>query len=154
MNGVSKLTTVEEVTLVTFDHAPASPAFLSDFFRLAAEKRINIDMVSQTAPQGGNISLSCTIMDHELTDILAVNSALKGKYPALRAASNAGNAKIVLNGDMKDSYGVMDRVISLFAEKQVEINLITTSEDEISILISGSSLGKVIPSLKERFAID
>ena len=90
MNGVSKLTTVEEVTLVTFDHAPASPAFLSDFFRLAAEKRINIDMVSQTAPQGGNISLSCTIMDHELTDILAVNSALKGKYPALRAASNAG----------------------------------------------------------------
>ena len=119
MNGVSKLTTVEEVTLVTFDHAPASPAFLSDFFRLAAEKRINIDMVSQTAPQGGNISLSCTIMDHELTDILAVNSALKGKYPALRAASNAGNAKIVLNGDMKDSYGVMDRVISLFAEKQV-----------------------------------
>ena len=51
MNGVSKISVCDEIALVSFQRIPSDIATLASIFTRLANAKVNLDMISQTAPQ-------------------------------------------------------------------------------------------------------
>ena len=137
MNGATKITVSDDITLVNLIDIPTDLVFASEIFGLFASHNINIDMISQSTPSSDQFNLSFTVPGTELENTLVIASAIREKYPKVKIAVNSGNSKIELyDEEMKNTYGVAYKAMKALADAKVIVNLITTSEVEISFLIS------------------
>lgn len=154
MNGVSSLHVVEEITLVTFSKIPSDINFVGDLLTMVSDRQINIDMISLTNTHSGFNSLSFTVLDKDLGELLEITAGIKNRYPAIKPLISSGNAKISLFGEeMRELYGVAAKAISAVSSVGTDIRLITTSEVDISLLIAEASLLDIIAVLKETFSL-
>ena len=77
MNGVSKITVTDDVALLTFHNIPNDWKILSQIFTGLADAQVNLDMISQTAPQGHQIDLSFTLRAGQLVEVLGLINRFK-----------------------------------------------------------------------------
>lgn len=154
MNAITKISTCEDVVLITLRNFPVDMQFISGIFSKIAQKGINVDMISQTAPIGGKIDLSFTIGEDDLGNMLDVMTTLRGQLPKLKSDICSGNCKISLYGDlMKEIPGVAANVFDVLAGAGADIRLITTSEVDISVLVPKSDFGNVIEILQKTYNV-
>jgi aspartate kinase len=151
MDALTKITLNEDVALVTLRNSPSDMKFFSRVFGEIARKGINVDMISQTAPLGGLTSLSFTVPDESLGDILEIFARFRAEYPGIKSDISGGNCKISFFGEqMRYMPGVAANVFEAIAGMKVDIIIITTSEIDISVLIPKSdyeSFSNVFESL-------
>ncbi|MFR9190281.1 MAG: ACT domain-containing protein [Anaerotruncus massiliensis (ex Togo et al. 2019)] len=104
MNGVSKITVTEDVALVTFRRVPNDLGVLASIFTQLADAKVNLDMISQTAPQGHRIDISFTLHSSQLIEVLGLATRFQAAHELKPMVSN-GNCKI---GSAEDAqrYGV------------------------------------------------
>ena len=142
------LTVTESVSLITLHKSPADIHFISFVFSLIADVGINVDMISQTAQLGGEISISFTINDEDLAKVLSLSAKLRADYPKVKLVVSNGNAKISLYGEeMRDIPGIAAKAFKSIATVNADVRLITTSEVDISILVTQSDLQTVLDVL-------
>lgn len=148
MNTVTKITTCEDVALITLRNSPADMQFIAKVFNLIADKGINVDMISQTAPLGGHINLSFSINGDDLGGVLKIFADLRNEIPELKSDISAGNCKISIYGElMSDLPGVAASTFDVIAALSADIRLITTSEVDISILVPKADFDTVYEAL-------
>lgn len=136
MEAISKITLTENVALITLRNSPSDMKFISHVFSKIAQKGINVDMISQTAPLGNKTDLSFTVSDDSLGDILDIFAQLRVEYPSIKSDISGNNCKISLFGEqMMYMPGVAAKVFETIAEMSFDIIIITTSEIDISLLI-------------------
>lgn len=154
MDTVNKITTCEDVVLITLRNSPADMKFIAKVFKMIAGKGINVDMISQTAPLGGRINLSFTVSGEDLGVVLELFAVLRNEIPDLKTDVSAGNCKISIYGEpMRDIPGVAASVFEVIADISADIRLITTSEVDISILIPKSDFENTYEKLTDAFNI-
>lgn len=154
MYGIDQMTVTEDVALVTFHRVPAKLPLIAGIFQAVGESGINIDMISQTTPQGGWVSLSFTVSGEELPKMMALTAQLKERYPEIRPLLSSGNVKLSLYGrEMVQMHGVAAAAIQTVSQVIEHIYLITTSELDISFLIPASDLPAASQALQEHFAL-
>lgn len=143
----------EDVTLITFNKVPSDLLFVSQIFTEFGNERLNIDMISQTAPCSGYVSISFTADGAQLRNVLDIAAKFREKFPALKPLVSSGNCKITVSSElMRDSYGIAAKAFSALSQAGVDLLLITTSESEISLLISQSNLFGAQSALEEAFS--
>ncbi len=153
MNGVSKITVTEDVALVTFRRVPNDLGVLASIFTLLADAKVNLDMISQTAPQGHRIDISFTLHSSQLIEVLGLATKFQAAHGLKPMVSN-GNCKIELCGEeMRDMYGVASAAIAAVARTDAELTLISTGEVEISLLVPQSSCDEAVRALEEAFGV-
>ena len=109
---------------------------MAGVFSDLASAGINVDMISQTAPQGRTVDLSFTIPSCDLLAVLDILNHFREAHPSVRPMMSNGNCKIQLYGDqMRELCGVAASVVSAVAQSGADLMLITTSEVDISLLI-------------------
>ena len=149
MQGIERITVSESVALITLHKSPVDIHFIATVFSLIAEADINVDMISQTAPLGGEISISFTIHDEDLTKVLNLSAKLREAAQDVKMIVSNGNAKISLYGEkMRDLPGIAAQAFGRIASTNADVRLITTSEVDISILVTQSDLQTVLEALK------
>lgn len=154
MNGVSRIDYQEDVALVSFGGLPAGIALTAEIFSAFSDAGIVIDMISQTAPVGDRTSVSFTCSGSDMVKVLEISKRLSESYPALKPMVSSGNCKIQLYGEeMREAHGVFASVLNAISGTEVELRQITTSEVDISLLVSGAHLDTALPLLKQRFGI-
>ncbi len=154
MYGVSKASATESITLVSFTKVPADFLHMSGFFEKVAEHGVNIDMISQTAPQSGAINISFTAPDRDLPKLMELIGSFRKQHPEIQTLVSSGNVKISLYGDeMRHTPGVAAKAISTVSSATDTIYLITTSEIDISFLIADESLPNVQEAIEKAFAL-
>ncbi|MDD2955641.1 MAG: hypothetical protein PHD67_04925 [Oscillospiraceae bacterium] len=154
MNGVSQISLLEDVSLVTFHQIPADLLFLGEVLQEFAREKVNIDMISQSAPTGGHVSVSFTVPSGELPQVLTVIGLIRKKYPAAKPFVASGNSKVALYGnEMKDMYGVAAAAIRAVAASGGEVTMITTSEVDISLLMTDCHLEDALAALEAEFGV-
>lgn len=132
MNGVSKITSAENVMLVSFTDLP--PVFMVEILSALADAGIVVDMISQTTPSGANIRFSFTASFHHFDATIKTIGAVAQGRPSPMVSG--GYSKINLFGeDMVDSVGVAARALTVLLEKNIDIAMITTSDLDISLLV-------------------
>lgn len=143
----------EDVTLITLSDSPADIHFISSIFDCIAEAGISVDMIAQSAPIGDRTSLSFTVSDDDMRKALDVVSSLRISHPSLRPSISSGNVKVsVYSERMRTEPGIASKVFSAAASSDVDIRLVTTSEVDISLLITQPEAETLSEAVKAAFS--
>ena len=152
MSGTT-ISTVNGVTLVTLQSSPSNVSFISDVLEKIAARDINIDMISMAPTHGSVTTLSFTILDSDLVNMIGFTSELK-KAMDIKAIISSVNHKIsVYDLGMKNTPGVAARVFRAISGSDADIRLITTSEVEIALLVSEADYDTVLEALQKEFGV-
>lgn len=142
----------ESVSAVSFNNVPLNKTVMEDTLRTVAGAGINVDMISMTAPTSEIFSFGFTVNDDDMPKLLAAVKNLRengGVAPMI----NSGNRKIVIQtGEMTDTVGFAARVFEILNRLNAMILMITTSVDEISVLIRDADADAVVAAFEKEFA--
>lgn len=145
------ISTISNITLVTLQASPAKVDFLAEVFERISEKKINVDMISMAPTRGAVTELSFTISDDDLIDTLKFTTELK-KDLAVNAIISSVNHKIsVYDVAMKNSHGIASKLFTAIRKSDADIRLISTSEVEISLLVSEADFDTVYAAILKEF---
>ena len=149
MSASTVISTVDNITLVTLQDFPANVASISKVFEAISQCGINIDMISMAPTHGATTGLSFTISDEDLIGILGFTSKLK-QEPDMDVIVSSVNHKIsVYDPVMKNTPGIAAQVFRAISGTDADIRLITTSEGEISLLVTEADFDTVRNALQE-----
>ena len=138
------ITVTENVSAVTFNNVPLYKTIMEDTLTAVAEAGINIDMISMTAPTSERFGFGFTLDDDDMPKLLTVVKRLKEKHD-ITPMINSSNRKIVIKtGEMEAQAGFAAKVFKACENICADVMLITTSVDEISLLV-GDSFAASLP---------
>jgi aspartokinase len=156
MNGqpISKIIYCPNITLVTLPTVAHDSQMISTILTTISDNGINVDMISQSAPQGSDISISFTISSDTMGALLPIVNSLKPQFPELRPEVLNGAAKInFYDADMVNTPGVAAKVFSVLSESGIQVYMITTSTVDISILVLEHDLDAALEICREKFGV-
>lgn len=148
MLTVPSITTSSDITLITLQNCPSDLSFIADVFRRIADCGVDVDMISLAPTQGAYTAVSFTISDNALGKVLAFTSELHEKSN-IKTIVSSGNCKIsVYDQGMKNSPGVAAKVFAAAAAAGTDIRIITTSEVDISLLVTAADFNDALRALE------
>ena len=117
---VTKISYTNEITLISLS-LPDGRA-VAQVLGAFSEAGVNVDMISQTAPQGGAVRMSFSLSDRDLAEALTVLGKLRSGDKGLSPEILPGNCKIACyDADMVRTPGVAAKVFALLSEANVPI---------------------------------
>ncbi|MCM0649593.1 aspartate kinase [Clostridium swellfunianum] len=148
---VTGLATSDEDVAVTIRDISNDTNVLSNLFEAMASRRINVDMISQTAPVEGRVNISFTIPKDDLKECLSVIRTYASKN-SINIDEEITKFSIVGIG-MKTTSGVAAKMFRLFSSNNIEVKMITTSEIRITCAIRQEDKLKAINLVAEEFKL-
>ena len=134
IKSVTGLATSDDDVAITMEDINENINIVADIFTKLAEKQINVDMISQTAPINSRISLSFTIPKEDLQDGMKIIKGYATK-DKIKIDENLTKFSIVGMG-MKNTSGVAAKMLKIFSDNNIKIKMITTSEIRITCAIN------------------
>ena len=151
ITGISSTHNDAKVTLVGVKDRPGVAASI---FKPLSINSINVDMVVQNiSPNGKETDLTFTIKAEDLNKtkrIIQENKSIKFK----KVLFQKGVSKISIIGvGMITTPGVTFRMFQALANKKINIQVISTSEIKISVLINKKDAKKALATLHKEFKL-
>lgn len=141
------ITVNDDITLITLQNIPADINFIAEVFEKTASMGVDVDMISLSPVQSSRTSLSFTIKDDDLVKILSYTSKLDDG--SVKSIVSSGNCKISINDpQMENCPGVAAKVFGRAAQSGTDIRLITTSEAQISLLVTKSDFDSAFAGIQ------
>jgi len=153
MNIIERITVTEDATLISLNDSPADIRLVATIFEMIRDAGIDVDMISQSPPNGQHSSLSFTVSGDDFGGILDIVAKLRSVNPDLKISVSGGNCKISIFGEaMKCKPGVAAKVFKAAAAVNADLRMICTSETDISLLIVKADVDAVINAIRAEFA--
>ena len=144
-----KINVTENVSAVSFNNVPLNKTIMEDTLKIVAAAGVNVDMISMTAPTQEIFSFGFTVNDEDMPKMLGSVGELKAKG-VVSPMINSGNRKIVIKtGEMTETIGFAARVFEILNRLEAMILMITTGEDEISVLIRDADADAVVSAFEK-----
>jgi len=136
IRGVSLDKNQAKVTLV---RVPDQPGVAARIFKALGDATINVDMIVQNVSHGSGKPATDISFTVEKADLLKAQKVIEGLRPSVGfseviAAEKIGKLSIVGVG-MKSHSGVAGKMFDVLAQEGVNIEMISTSEIKISVVI-------------------
>ena len=141
---------------VTLTRIADRPGVAAGIFGPLADAAINVDMIVQSAAAGGTATdLTFTLPRDSLPRAVAVIEAAKGEIQYGDLLSDAGVVKVsVIGVGMRSHAGVAARMFSTLAEKGINIQVISTSEIKVSVVIAEEYAELALRALHTAYGLD
>ncbi|MCY6371125.1 aspartate kinase [Clostridium ganghwense] len=146
---ITGLATSDDDIAVTLRDIDANINILSNLFESVGSKKINIDMISQTAPINGKVNVSFTIPRDEQKECMEIIKNFS-KMQNISIDDDVTKFSVVGIG-MKNTSGVAAKMFRVFSENDIEVKMITTSEIRITCAISQQDKTKAIEIAAKEF---
>ncbi len=145
---ITGLATSDEDVAITID---IDENKVIELFESIANENVSMDMISQTSPRNGKISVSFTIPKEELE----LGKSIVAKYvPDSETLIDENITKLSLVGlGMKNTSGVASKVFSILNKNGIKIKLITTSEIRITCAISTNDKDLAVNEIAKEFNV-
>jgi len=152
ITGISCTQNDAKVTLVGVKDKPGIAASI---FKPLSESSINVDMVVQNiSANGKETDLTFTIKSDDLSKTRKItNFNKKIKFKKLLFDKNVSKVSIIGVG-MITTPGVTYRMFQALANQKINIQVISTSEIKISVLIDKKKIKKAIAALHKEFKLE
>ena len=131
------------------------PGVAASIFKPLYQNSINVDMVVQNISGLGketDLTFTINIDDLSKTHKLIIKNKLI-KYKKLIIDKNVSKVSVIGVG-MVTTPGVTYRMFKALAEKKINIEVISTSEIKISVLVNKKNLKKSVETLHKEFKLD
>lgn len=140
---------------VTVRNVPDVPGVAANVFGPLADAGVNVDMIIQNiSPDGKTTDMTFTVPRSDLMraqDVLSKVASLKGIE--VRTANNVAKVSVIGIG-MSSHSGVAQTMFKALADKGINIQVITTSEIKISVLIEEDYTELAVRSLHAAYGLE
>jgi len=153
--AITKAFLTYDISLVSIVNIPDDMEHICSVFACLAKYGINVDMISQSAPFQGRIDISFSIPSDYLSKTMLAFEETRKAIIDIQVEIDAYNTKISFYGDkMKEIPGVAAHLFSVFAKEKIMIKMITTSENDISILIYEKDTDKAVSLIRSEYELE
>ena len=121
---------------VTIIHVPDKPGIASRIFSEIAAHNVNVDMIVQNVSAEGTTDISFTTHADEVPKITSFLGPVVKEIGARDFTAQGGIAKLSVVGiGMRSHTGVAARMFEMLAKTGINIQMISTSEIKISVIV-------------------
>jgi len=141
---------------ITLTRVPDRPGVAAAIFGPLSDASINVDMIVQNVSQGGETTdLTFTVTKADLDRAMKVlnDNHATLKFGELRPDANVVKVSVIGVG-MRSHAGVAQRMFKTLAEKGINIQVISTSEIKVSVLIAEEYTELAVRSLHTAYGLD
>ncbi len=140
---------------VAIRHLADKPGIASQIFNTIAEANINVDMIVQNVSAEGFTDLTFTIPKSDLKKALKAVEQQAQKLGADKVEADEHIAKVSIVGvGMKSHAGVAARMFSTLAERKINIQMISTSEIRVSVIVAEQDMEPAVKALHAAFELE
>ena len=138
---------------ITLLGIPDKPGVAAKIFGTLADEDINVDMIVQNISSDGKYSdLTFTIAQTDLFKAKKCINRIKNDINIKNILPDSNVAKISIVGiGMRSNAGIAEDLFKALGKQKINIDLISTSEIKISVLISRRNLKKAINVLHKTY---
>jgi aspartate kinase len=134
---------------------PDRPGVMSLIFSKMAARKIPIDMVVQNVGTGGTAEVSFTVPEADLAETLTAAQEAVDELGSGSVRSGTNVAKVsAIGAGMRTHSGVAAQMFQSLALAQVNIDMITTSEIKISVLVARDKCDAALKAVHRGFNLD
>ena len=154
-NTVSGIAYTKDEAKITLSRVLDKPGVSSKIFGPLAKGNINVDMILQNISQDGKFAnLSFTLPRADLEKALKILKKEKSKigYKKIISSNNISKISVVGVG-MRSHAGVAQTLFDTLGKNKINIQVITTSEIKISILIDEEHTDLAVQKLHKAFKL-
>lgn len=149
VRGVTRDNDIARISIIGL---PDEPGIAFKIFSLLAQKRINVDIILQSIGRCNTKDLSFTVAKPNLDAALRILNdninSFKGK--SITYDDHISKVSIVGAG-MESNPGVAAKMFEALYDANINIQMISTSEIKISVLIDRDDSEKAVKAIHERF---
>ena len=151
---VSGISSSDNEANITLKGIPDKPGIAAKIFGFLADLNINVDMIVQNITDDGKFaSLTFTVPVEDCHK--AVNKLKQSKINFKQVKFDKNICKISIVGvGMKSNVGVAKKMFETLAKKNINIQVISTSEIKISVLISSKKKKTAIRELHKVYKLE
>lgn len=149
VSGVAKDKNVARLALIGLADEPGT-AF--KIFSLLAKKKINVDIILQSIGREETKDISFTVARgdaEEAKKILEENQEYIG-FKAIEMNTQVAKVSIVGAG-MVNNFGVASRMFEALSSAGININMISTSEIKVSVLVDERDADRAVQAVHDKF---
>ena len=130
------------------------PGIAFKVFDTLAKKNINVDVILQSIGRDGTKDISFTVNDNDLDDAVAALEANKARLTFQKIEANKEVAKLsIVGAGMMSNPGVAAKMFETLYNENVNINMISTSEIRVTVLIHEKDAERAMNAVHEAFGL-
>jgi len=139
---------------LTIAGVPDEPGIAGRIFSNIAAAHIIVDMIVQNASIGGTTDISFTIHEDELENARKILMPVVGEIGAKRLNTASGMAKLSVVGiGMRSHSGVAARLFECLGRSGINIQLVSTSEIKITVIIDEKDTERAAQLIHAEFGL-
>lgn len=149
IRGVAKDNNVSRISIVGLNDTPGV-AF--KVFNKLAQAKINIDIILQSVGRDGTKDITFTVTEDQSKDALNALEEIKDilEYKKIVADNSVSKVSIVGAG-METHPGVAAKMFEALSDANINIQMISTSEIKISVLIDQKDADRAVSAVHAKF---
>lgn len=139
---------------ITIDDVRDEPGIAGRIFSTVASGNISVDMIVQSVSEHGTTDLSFTIHENDLPAATELLTPVLKDVQATGLITKAGVAKLSVVGiGMRSHSGVAARLFDCLGRGGINIQLISTSEIKIAVVIDGQDVDRAAQLTHQEFGL-
>ncbi len=149
IRGVAKDANVARISIVGL---PDSPGIAFKVFSKLGQKKINVDIILQSVGRDGTKDITFTVPEDQAKDAMEVMEEVKALYNCEKVVCDEDVAKVSIVGTGMETHpGVAATMFEALYNAGVNIEMISTSEIKISVLIDKDKADKAVEAVHNAF---
>ena len=149
VRGVTRDNDVARISIVGIDNTPGK-AFR--VFSLLAKANVNVDVILQSIGRNDTKDISFTVTEKQLDDAVAVINENLETIGAESVEFNKDVSKVsIIGAGMISTPGVAAKMFEALYEAHININMISTSETKVSVLIDQKDAENAVRAIHDKF---
>jgi aspartate kinase len=153
---ISGIAFAKDEAKITLTRVPDRPGVAYKILGPVADANIDVDMIIQNQSMDGTTDFSFTVSRGEYQKALEVlNTIVK---PAVQAGDVVGDPKIckvsVVGIGMRSHVGIASRMFQTLSQEGINIQMISTSEIKISVVVEDKYMELAVRSLHKAFGLE
>ena len=154
-NKVRGLAHDRNVAKITLVDVPDKPGVAHDVFGPLAEAGVNVDMIVQNVGHGGATDISFTIPRVELAKAKRLLEPLIRELGFRDMTTDSSVAKVsIVGAGIQNAPGYAARMFGVMADTGINIEMISTSEIRITVIIAEDRVEDAVRALHAAFKLE
>ncbi|MFC1607594.1 aspartate kinase [Candidatus Latescibacterota bacterium] len=138
----------------TVRRVPDKPGVAANIFSTLSEKGINVDMIIQNIGSDGYTDMSFTVSTEDIEKTSSIAELIKTSVGAQEVNCDENIAKVSVVGvGMRSHSGIASTLFKALAEKNINIEMISTSEIKISVVVAQDRAEDAVRALHDAFQL-
>lgn len=149
IRGVAKDNNVARISIIG---VPDTPGIAFKIFSHLAAKKVNVDIILQSIGRENKKDISFTVARENQELAVAIMEDLRQTLGAQKVICDDNISKVsIVGAGMQSNPGVASKMFEALAEENINIQMISTSEIKISVLVAQEESEKALNAIHDAF---